>query len=69
MENIRYGRLDATDEEVIEQQRQLMQTALSCSSLAVTTWYWMKKQVIFLRDRNSFLLLQEQFLQTQDPDP
>ena len=59
MENIRYGRLDATDEEVIEAAK-----AAHADSRAVTTWNLMKMQVMCLRDRNSSLLSQELFWQT-----
>ena len=46
------------------QQKQLMQTALSEHFRAVTTWNLMKMQAMYRRDRNSFSLLREQFLQT-----
>ena len=57
MENIRYGRLDATDEEVIAAAKAAHVHNLSCSSRAAMTWFWMKKPAIFPRDRNSFSLL------------
>ena len=60
--------LDATDEEVIEAAKQLMQTALSEHFRAVTTWNLMKMQVMCLRDRNSSLLSQELFGRQQGND-
>lgn len=59
MENIRYGRLDATDEEVIAAAKRPISTTLSCSSPAAIRWSWMRRPVMFLRGRSSCLPLQE----------
>ena len=64
MENIRYGRLDATDEEVIAAAKAAHIHNLSCSSLAAIRWSWMRKPAMFLRGRNSCLPLQERSWQT-----
>ena len=58
MENIRYGRLDATDEEVIEAAK-----SSSCRQLypntsgAVYNMELMKMQVMCLRDRKQLLTI------------
>ena len=54
MENIRYGRLDATDEEVIAAAKRLISTTLSCSSLAAIRWFWMRRPATFPRARSSY---------------
>ena len=64
MENIRYGRLDATDEEVIAAAKAAHIHNLSCSSPAAIRWSWMRKPVMFLRGRSSCLPLQERSWQT-----
>ena len=51
MENIRYGRLDATDEEVVAPQKQPISIILSCSSPVAIRWFLMRKPAIFLRDK------------------
>ena len=43
MENIRYGRLDATDEEVIAAAKRPISTTLSCSSPAAIRWSWIEE--------------------------
>ena len=49
---------------LLQQQKPHISTTLSCSSRADTRWYWMRKQAISLRVRNSFSRSQELFLQT-----
>lgn len=61
MENIRYGRLDATDEEVIEAAKAAHAHHFIKTLPVDMIWNLMKKQVMFLKARNSSLQSPEQY--------
>lgn len=64
IDNIRYGRVDATDEECIQAARTILQTA-SLKSLRTAFIMSLRNEVLgFLLGRNSLLVLQELYLRT-----
>ena len=59
MDNIRYGRLDATDEECIAAEKSPMQTVLLICSPKATIRCLARVALIFLKDNASFCPLPE----------
>ncbi len=55
--------------KLLQRQRLLISITSSCSSLADTRWYWMRRQAISLRDRNSSYHCKSNSCRQQDPDP
>lgn len=52
--NIRFGKLDAAEYEVVDAAKQPMYTTLSEHCQTDMKWFLIKKQAIFLRGRSSF---------------